>query len=194
MKSKLTKRNIGFLVIILLLVIPQTRQPLQILLHKGLTYINQSSLIDKDERASVSYTNWELKSDLNTTLDFKETEGKVVFINFWATWCPPCIAEMPSLQLLYNDYKDKVVFLFVTNDDFSTVDNYKTKKDFNFEVFNPINETPTELSTRSIPRTFIINKNGEIVVDESEAIDWNSNKVRILLDKLIESNALGHKY
>ena len=159
MKRKLTKRNLIFLVIILLLVIPQTRQRLQILLHKGLIFINQSSLIDNDERITLNYTNWQLKSDVNTNLNFKDTEGKVVFVNFWATWCPPCIAEIPSLQLLYNDYKDKVIFIFVTNDDFKTVENYKTKKNFNFEVFKPTSEIPTELMTRSIPRTFIINKN-----------------------------------
>lgn len=185
MKIKLTKRNIIFLTIIAILIIPQTRQPLQILLHKGLSYINQSSLIDKDERVSVNYSNWKLQSDTNSLLNFNDTQGKVVFVNFWATWCPPCIAEMPSLQGLYNDYNDKVQFLFITNDDLKTVESFKVKKNFNFEVFSPINEIPTELSTRSIPRTFIINKNGEIVVDESGAVDWNSETVRAQLDQLL---------
>ncbi len=119
------------------------------------------------------------------SLDFKETEGKVVFINFWATWCPPCIAEMPSIQELYNDYSDKVVFLFVTSDDFEIVEKFKTKKGFNFEVFKPLNEIPKALETRSIPRTFIINRKGEIVVDESGAVDWNSEDVRSQLDQLL---------
>ena len=185
MKSKLTKRNIVFLIVIAILIIPKTREPIQVLLHKGLSYINQSSLIDKDDRAVVVYSNWKLKSDANTTLDFKETEGKVVFINFWATWCPPCIAEMPSLQALYADYNDKVVFLFVTSDDFKTVVKFKNKKGFDFLVFNPLNEIPKELTTRSIPRTFIINKKGEVVVDESSAIDWNSATVRGQLDNLL---------
>lgn len=185
MKGKLTKRNILFLVIVAILIIPQTRQPIQVLLHKGLSYINQSTLIDKTDREVVVYSNWRLQSDSNTTLDFKETEGKVVFLNFWATWCPPCIAEMPSIQELYKDYNDKVVFLFVTNEDFKTVKQFKTKKDFDFLVFNPLNEIPEKLTTTSIPRTFIINRKGEIVVDESGAIDWNSEAVRGQLDALI---------
>ena len=183
--TKSKRNNIIFLVIITLLIIPQSRQPLQVLLHKGMSYINQSSLIDEADRTAVAYSNWELKSDTNTTLDFNETEGKVVFINFWATWCPPCIAEMPSLQALYEDYNDKVVFLFVTSDDFETVEKFKTKKGFNFEVFKPLNEVPQELTSRSIPRTFIINRKGEIVVDESSAIDWNSKSVRSQLDQLL---------
>ena len=185
MKNKLTKRNIIFLVVITILIIPKTRLPLQVLLHKGLSYLNQSSLIDKDERLMVSYSDWKLKSEVNTLLYFEDTKGKVVFINFWATWCPPCIAEMPDLQGLYTDYKDKVVFLFVTSDNFETIEKFKVKKGYNFKTYQPLNDVPKALTTRSIPRTFVINKNGEIVIDESGAIDWNSEKVRGQLDQLL---------
>ena len=90
-------------------------------------YVNQSSLIDSEDRTTIAYSNWELLSDVNTTLNFRDTDGKVFFINFWATWCPPCIAEMPSLQALYNDYNDKIVFLFVTSDEFEIVEKFKSK-------------------------------------------------------------------
>ena len=185
MKGNLTKRNIVFLIFIAILIIPQTRQPIQVLLHKGLSYINQSSLIDKENRTVVTYSKWELISDTNTRLDFRDTEGKVIFINFWATWCPPCIAEMPSLQDLYTDYNEKVVFLFVTSDDFQTVQRFKSKKGFNFKVYQSLNEIQETLTTVSIPRTFVINKKGEIVIDESGAIDWNSDSVRSQLELLI---------
>jgi thiol-disulfide isomerase/thioredoxin len=186
MKNKLTKRNIIVLIIIALMIIPQSRQAIQLILHKGLSYFNQSSVIDKEDRLAITYSNWELKSDANTTLDFKDTGGKVILVNFWATWCPPCIVEMPSLQALYNDYKDKVVFVFVTNEDFNTVEQFKIKKKFDFLVYNALNEIPEVLTTRSIPRTFIINKKGEIVVDESGAVDWNSETVRGQLDNLLK--------
>lgn len=184
-RKKFSIKNILFVIVIILFIIPKTRNIIQIWLHKGLSYINQSSLIDEEDRTVVSDTNWKLISENGTALNFTETKGKVVFINFWATWCPPCIAEMPSLQELYNDYNDKVIFLFITNDEFETVENFKIKRDFDFEVFNPKSVTPSELQTGTIPRTFIINKNGEIVVDESGAVDWNSNKVRRQLDQLL---------
>lgn len=183
--NKFKRSNIIFFIIIILLIIPQTRETFQVWMHKGFSFVNQSSLIKKEDRKVVSSTNWELLSHTNTHLNFENTRGKVVFINFWATWCPPCIAEMPSIQDLYNDYKDNVVFMFVTHDDFETVEKFKTKRGFNFEVFTPLNESPSELQTRAIPRTFIINKQGEIVVDESGAVDWNSNKVRRQLDELL---------
>jgi thiol-disulfide isomerase/thioredoxin len=185
MKGKLILRNIIFMAVIALLIIPKTRHNIQIGLHKVLSYINQSSLIDKEDRLVITTSNWKLMSDTNTTLDFEATQGKVVFINFWATWCPPCIAEMPSLQSLYDDYNDDVVFLFVTSDDFEKVNKFKVKNEFNFKTYKPLNKGPEALATSSIPRTFVINKNGEIVIDESGALDWNSEKVRKQLDRLI---------
>ncbi|NRD22408.1 TlpA family protein disulfide reductase [Winogradskyella litoriviva] len=177
--------NFIFLLAIVLLIIPQSRQFIQIWLHKGLSYINQSSVIDKEDRLTINNSTWNLKSDKNLTLNFEDLEGQVIFINFWATWCPPCIAEMPSLQALYNDYNEKVVFLFVTNDSFEIVEKFKMKRGFNFEVFNSTTATPAELKTSSIPRTFIINKKGKIVVDESGAVNWNSDKVRQQLNNLL---------
>ncbi len=173
------------IVAIALFIIPQTRTPIQVLLHKGLSYINGSSLIDKEDQENVANVSWELLSETNEHFDLKDTKGKVVLINFWATWCPPCIAEMPSLQELYNDYNDKVIFLFVTNEDFETVNTFKLKKAFNFDVYQPISAPPEVLTTRSIPKTFIIDKRGAIVVEESGAVNWNSETVRNQLDDLI---------
>lgn len=185
MKRKLSKRDIALVVVVLLFLIPQTSKPIQVLLHRGLSYLNQSSLIDYDERTKITYSNWKLQTDSKAILDFESTRGDVVLVNFWATWCPPCIAEMPSLQALYNDYNDRVKFLFVTSDTFDIVDGFKSKNDFTFEVYNPINKVPEELMTKSIPRTFVINKKGEIVIDETGAVDWNSSNVRSQLDQLL---------
>ena len=177
--------NLLFLGIIILLIIPKTRVALQIILHKGLSYINQSSVIDSEDRKSIQYSDWELKSDSGETLNFKDTKGKVVFINMWATWCPPCIAEMPSLQALYDDYSDKVEFLFVTSDPFEKVHKFKTANDFDFEAFSIKSGSQPEFRTSSIPRTFVVNKKGKIVIDESGAVDWNSETVRKQLNELL---------
>lgn len=184
-RKKINFSSIIFLVVIVLLLIPATRTYIQVVLHKGFSYVNQSSIIDRDNRVKIAYEDWYLKSDDEVLLNFKDTKGKVVLVNFWATWCPPCIAEMPSLQNLYNDYKDNVVFLFSTKEDSETVRKFKEKRDFNFQVYRPSRNVPSELKTSSIPRTFIINKKGEIVVDESGAVNWNSETVRKQLDQLL---------
>ena len=76
--------------------------------------IKKEGLKDVPKNISFSFVNSEGKM-LNTA----ELKGKVVFINFWASWCPPCRAEMPSIQALYNKLKsdDRIVFLFMNEDE-----------------------------------------------------------------------------
>src|SRR5690606_14395552 len=111
-KSKI--KNLIFLVILAILIIPQTRKPIQILLQKGVMLINKPSIEKKETLVKLTDYNWNLIDGTNTPYDLKDAKGNVILINFWATWCPPCIAEMPSLQKLYNDYNDKITFLFVS--------------------------------------------------------------------------------
>ncbi|MDP5082327.1 MAG: TlpA family protein disulfide reductase, partial [Winogradskyella sp.] len=82
-------------------------------------------------------------------------------------------------------YNDKVIFLFITSDDFETVEQFKLNKEFDFKVYRSLNKAPEAFRRKSIPRTFVINKRGEIVIDESGAIDWSSAKVRQQLDILL---------
>ncbi len=84
MKKRFKKSNIIFLVIILLLIIPQTRQPIQVWMHKGLSYINQSTLIDSDERVEVAYKEWKLRSDNNTIIDFQGDASNTLNTNRYA--------------------------------------------------------------------------------------------------------------
>src|SRR5690606_22627815 len=104
-------KKIFFLVIIAVLLIPKTRKPIQVFLQKGVLLINKPSIESKETSTRLTDYNWHLRDGNDVAFNLQETKGNVVLINFWATWCPPCIAEMPSLQKLYNDYGDKVAFL-----------------------------------------------------------------------------------
>ena len=182
--SKPQQKNIIFLIVIALLIIPQTRQPIQILIHKGLALFGPS--IEKESnRETLSNFDWQLK-DLNGNIyNFNDAQDQVILINFWATWCPPCIAEMPSLQKLYDDYRDKIKILLVSSEELKLIQDFLDKNDYNFSVHQPVTEIPKKLQSRSIPRTFLIDKQGNIVIDKSGAADWNSEKVRKQIDKLL---------
>ena len=184
-KSKLHTSNIVFLVIILLLIIPQTRQPIQVLIHKGLSVFSPS-IIDLDDREQLTDYNWKLKSNSGELFDFNKAKGKVILINFWATWCPPCIAEMPSLEELYSAYKDKeIVFLFVSNEAQGVVSNFIDKNTYSFPVYSPISSNPKVFNVSAIPRTFLIDKSGNIVVDKTGAANWNSKQIREQINLLL---------
>ncbi len=182
--SKSQGKNLIFLIVIALLIIPQTRKPIQVFLNKGLALFSPS-VIDSEERRVIENYNWQLKDLEGNIFDYTTTQNKVVLINFWATWCPPCIAEMPSLEKLYSDYKDKIIFLFVSNEDNERVSAFITKNDYTFNVYKPLTQYPKVFNVSTIPRTFLIDKKGKIVIDKTGASNWNSDKVRIVIDQLI---------
>lgn len=181
---KLKKSDIIFLVIIVLLIIPQTRHPIQIALHSVISKFNPS-VIDKEDREKISYSSWKLRNLNGVELDFIETKDKVVFVNLWATWCPPCIAEFQSIQDLYDDYKDEIVFLLVSDESPTIIQKFLDKNGYDIQIYNTLSKYPEYFNARSIPRTYIVDKGGYIVVDKKGAANWNSDKVRDQLKELL---------
>ena len=178
-------KNILFFAVIALLLIPQTRQPIQVFLQKGIALVKPIS-INEEKPIAISNYKWMLTDENNTMYNFEEAKGKVVLVNFWAKWCPPCIAEMPSFQALYNDYSDKIVFLFVTNDPYTEINPFLEKKNYTFKVHRPVTKYPDYFDISTIPRTFLIDQNGNIIIDESGVANWNSKSVRSTIDRLLK--------
>jgi thiol-disulfide isomerase/thioredoxin len=100
-------------------------------------------------------------------IDLQHQKGKVVFINFWATWCPPCLAELPSINTLYQKVKADTNIVFVTVD----VDNNLAKstqflkdKGYTFPVYaGDEAHVPNSLFGEGIPTTLVVDKQGNIV-------------------------------
>ena len=183
--SKKQRNNIIFLVLIALLIIPQTRTPIQVLLNKGIALFGPSIEKESNREKILDY-NWELKANsTQEVVNFSNAKGEVIVINFWATWCPPCIAEMPSLHKLHDAYKDKVTFYFVSNEKPETVSAFLKKHNYTFEVYEPLTKYPEAFNVSSIPRTFLIDRQGNIVIDKTGAANWNSDKVRATIDELL---------
>ena len=181
---KLKKSDLILLVIITVLIIPQTRHQIQIGIHSIFSKFGPS-IEGETNREHVIYQDWELKDLDGNILNFKDLENKIVFLNFWATWCPPCIAELPSIQDLYDDYKDKIVFVLVSSEKPEVVKAFKDKKAYSLNSYTPLSGYPNNFNIRSIPRTFLISKKGEIIIDKSGAANWNSGGVRQQIDALI---------
>lgn len=177
--------DVIFLVLVATLIIPQTRKPIQIFINKGLAFISPSKVSDEKQENITSYT-WKLKDVHGDVFNFEEAKGQVVLVNFWATWCPPCIAEMSSLQKLYDDYYDKVKFVFVSDEWFKDITPFLEKNKYTFKVYQPASNYNNIFNVTGIPRTFLIDKTGKIVIDKTGAANWNSESVRNTLDELIK--------
>jgi len=114
-------------------------------------------------KAAYDFTLDQLEGE---TLNFEDLRGKVVFINFWATWCAPCVAEMPSIDGLYEIYKDNpdVVFVMINVENKEDkVKKFLKKKKFSFPIYFPnASRIPKVYESKGIPATFVLDKEGFI--------------------------------
>ncbi|MGA6117285.1 TlpA family protein disulfide reductase [Sphingobacterium anhuiense] len=178
-----TKKIIGnsvFVVIILLLLWPTSRAYFQQGLMKiGLFKPTLEEPEKIDSQISVQ-NNISFKNDKGEIVNMNDLKGKVVFINFWATRCPPCIAEMPSIATLYERLKgnSEVVFLIVEIEGESEKANkFMAGKQLNLPVYYPNSQIPKEWLGGSIPTTLIINKHGEIATKHEGLADYSRQEV-----------------
>lgn len=120
---------------------------------------------------------WTVKCLDGQNLKMVDVKGKVVFLNFWATWCPPCVAEMPSIQRLYEKLKDEgVVFACISNEETSKVSRFIKEKGFTFPIYTMHGAPPTAFNTRGIPATFILSWDGKIAFKHIGSAKWDDEK------------------
>jgi thiol-disulfide isomerase/thioredoxin len=133
------------------------------------------------------------------TLDGQRTslaafEGKTIFLNFWATWCPPCIAEMPNIQKLYNDFEndENVVFIMLSLDSsVEVVQKFMERKEFTMPVYFPVGRKPGVYDSSVVPSTYVISPAGDIVVKKRGMANYNTQSFREFLRSLSGENIQG---
>ncbi len=183
------KSNIIFVAFVLLMFL-FPKNPVRIFLTdlagKARTAV-ESFELDKEDRKQLSSQDlqWQLLDMNGQRFTLEKLGGQPVLINVWATWCPPCVAELPSLQKLYRDYGDKVHFVFLAEDDPGKVRAFLKKRNLNIPVYFSATQKPFLLQSGSIPTTFVLDKNKTLRIKKTGAMDWNANKIRKLLDKYI---------
>jgi len=132
--------------------------------------------------------NFTLKDLSGKKMEFKEFQGKVIFLNLWATWCGPCRSEMAAIQKLYESMdKDKVSFVMLSLDKDVHVEKVKAyinSRSFTFPVYMPSGYLADQLQVPSIPTTFVISKEGIIDLKEVGMKNYNTTKFKKYLESL----------
>lgn len=174
-----------FAIIIVLLIIPSTRTEVSSFFIR-LTSL-PPSVLDSDEQFNISNQSksWQIYDMQGNKVSFSSLNEKPVFLNFWATWCPPCVAELPGIADLYEKYGKEVNFILVSNENRAVVQAFANKKVFDHLPFYQNTNVPSEFSSQSIPTTFILNRDGKVILSKKGAARWNSGSVKEVIEQLI---------
>lgn len=142
--------------------------------------------IERDEPVSETSYNFRLVDERGSLLEGEELKGKTVFINLWATWCPPCVAEMPDINKLHNDVAtDNIVFLMISlDDDFDKAKAFVNKKKYDFKIYQFATSPPTELYSKTIPTSMVISPSGHVVVRKEGMAKYNTQSFKDFLRSL----------
>jgi len=119
--------------------------------------------------------------------DFK---GRIVILNFWATWCPPCRAEMPSMENLYQRFKDQGLEILAVDigEDINTVRRFIQNNKYTFPVLLDTNNKVSNVyGIEAIPTTYILDREGKIIARVVGSISWDTPQAVAAFDALLNS-------
>ncbi len=126
----------------------------------------------------------DLKSN---SFNLKQYEGKTIFLNFWATWCKPCIAEMPTIEKAQHILnKEEVVFLIASSEEIEEIDAFRKAHNFNFNYCQIQNSE--ELGIQGLPTTYIFNSEGKLAFSESGYRKWDEKTNIDMILKIVNKN------
>ena len=132
---------------------------------------------------------WNVRGLDETTINLEHSfKDKVLFLNFWATWCPPCVGEMQSIENLYRQFDKRVGFVCISKEEIETIKAFREKKGYTFPMYHVDGQVPEEFRTDGIPATFIISKEGKILLKHVGGADWSHESVVNFLEETLKGS------
>ncbi|WP_090889972.1 TlpA family protein disulfide reductase [Pedobacter rhizosphaerae] len=174
---------VAFLLVIVL--VPDAKA----LLLKGLMQIGfyQPNVSTQEKMLSTNLEGIKFKNVKGELVDLGDLRGKVIFLNFWTTWCPPCRAEMPSLNKLYQTFKtDKsIVFIFADADgELAKASAFMRERKYELPVYRVESEIPEQIFKGTLPTTVIFDKEGRLSFHHEGMANYADQKIIDFLRKL----------
>lgn len=154
----------------------------------GLAWVVSGTLEEPITRVGDSAPQFSLTTDSGKTITPADFGGKLLVLNFWAAWCPPCVQEVPSLEAFHKAYAGKgVVVLGVSVDTNERLyDQFKQRFGVTFETSrDPAWDIAAAYGTFQLPETYVINESGEVVQKIISAQDWTSPEYLKSIDDLL---------
>ena len=160
---------------VLMIVVPSVRLQImstaqKVLLYTGLFNVSPSS---KPSESTFSY-NLSIRDTFGRVVDMERMRNKTLFINIWASWCPPCIAEMSEITKLYQSVGEEVEFMMISADaDQQKAKDWVQDNSFPIPVYFPI-QLNSSLSYQSIPTTWVVDRTGKVAFKREGMAQYNT--------------------
>jgi peroxiredoxin len=141
-------------------------------------------------KAGTELIDFELESLDGEMIKLSSYKGKVVFLNFWATWCPPCVEEMPSMQKLYDRFKDQGLEMIAVDlqEDKAAVQKFFDKYELTFTaVIDKTGRIGSQYGARNIPTTYIIDRKGFVLAGTIGGKDWYTPEMIDFFETLLKN-------
>ncbi len=123
--------------------------------------------------------------------DLSKEKGRLVIVHFWATWCPPCVEEIPALSDFWDAYKgraDIALYAISVDKDWKTIDEFSKKNPNRLPLYRDINAaTSRRFGSTQYPETYVTNKNGRVLYRVQGAVQWSDPEVRRRIQQLLAS-------
>jgi cytochrome c biogenesis protein CcmG, thiol:disulfide interchange protein DsbE len=149
-------------------------------------YVVYATIHERVVAAGDTAPGFTLKADNGRTVSLPNFGGKLLVLNFWATWCPPCVQETPSLSRFAEQYANRGVVVFGVSVD----QNEQTYRAF-LRKFNPAfltvrdSNLHEDFGTFMYPETYIIDAHGKVLQKLAEPADWMDPKITQYIDSLL---------
>lgn len=153
----------------------------------GADYMKELAIVRFDEK--IKARNFILKDLDGNDVSLETYHGKIILINFWATWCLPCRVEMPSMEKLYTKFKnnDFTILAIDLQEDVDSVKAFKEQYKLNFPILLDSDGSVGEFyGVISIPTTYLVDRDGYVIGGAIGARDWATENAFMLIDQLLQ--------